>query len=324
MTNQAFFKMNKNYFIWVFTLFVLAIFILFQLTSFKGVKFAENGVVYVSNDITGGHGTGFLIDENLFLTNQHVVAGAKEGRVITKNNLEYKFTIKLQSVDGDFALLQIEKSQWERFKKENKYVVFDTETQINDLDEVFTIGHPMGLLYSFSKGIVSSSKRMTSNRRFLIEVDANIFPGNSGGPLLNSSGEVVGMAQLMKPVTISSNMPPFNEIINTIGFALPITITLKEIDDYKKYNQIRKAKMGVLLKENAVIAEIAKNSVSEKSGFKINDRFLYVDNTKIENIPDLLYKFQTMNFETPATFTVKRDKQIITLMIKKFDYDAAQ
>ena len=180
-----------------------------------------------------GTGTGFIIGD-LIITNSHVVSGLKEVVVSAK---EIKRAIAQVVYDDPyFDLAFIKLSSLKKTKSPlhlAKQTVFDGDTTI-------AIGHPYGLNYSVTEGIVSKASRLQDDLEY-IQTDTAINPGNSGGPLLNANGDVIGVNTF-----IIQNA-------NNLGFSLPYFYVQEAIDAYTACSQ-----------ENIIKCTSCKNLIEEK------------------------------------------------------------
>ncbi len=154
--------------------------------DFSGIiEDAIKSVVTIRTDIS--QGTGFIIDsEGYIVTNYHIMENAKSAGIFTYDSETY--SVKLIGYDGtfDIALLKIEGD----FEKLN----FDDSDDIQIGEKVIAIGNPLGLQFSVSEGIISATHREgISGINSYIQTDAALNPGNSGGPLINTKGKVIGI-----------------------------------------------------------------------------------------------------------------------------------
>lgn len=171
----------------------------------KMVEQTIESIVQITNPY--GSGSGFLIDE-LIITNSHVVSGLKEVLISTKTLPKTIGTVVYDDPAFDLAFIR------SPLPIEHKNSLILSPIPVQDGDGVIAIGHPYGLNYSTTEGIVSKASRLQGEVEY-IQFDAAINPGNSGGPLLNDSAEVIGVNTF-----IIQNS-------NNLGFALP-SYTLKE------------------------------------------------------------------------------------------------
>ena len=156
-------------------------------SDFSGViEGAVKGVVTIKTDVS--QGTGFIItDDGYIVTNYHVVQGAKSAIVITSDNKNHQ-EVTLEGYDSnlDIALLKIPGN----FQS----LSLDNSDNVQVGQKVIAIGNPLGLQFSVSEGIVSAINREGSNGiKGYIQTDAALNPGNSGGPLINTQGKVIGI-----------------------------------------------------------------------------------------------------------------------------------
>lgn len=149
------------------------------------IETAVTGVVTIRTDIS--QGTGFLISSNGYVvTNYHVVENAKAATIITSDNQNHKVSILGYNSDLDIALLKIEGTYTP--------LELDNSENVQVGEKVIAIGNPLGLQFSVSQGIVSAIHRIGPNDlNYYIQTDAALNPGNSGGPLINTDGKVIGI-----------------------------------------------------------------------------------------------------------------------------------
>ena len=174
----------------------------------KMVEQTIESIVQITNPY--GSGSGFVIND-LIITNSHVVSGLKEVLISTKTLPKTLASVIYDDPAFDLAFIK------SPIKIDCKNPLRLSENGVQDGDGVIAIGHPYGLNYSTTEGIVSKASRLQGEVEY-IQFDAAINPGNSGGPLLNESAEVIGVNTF-----IIQNS-------NNLGFALP-AYTLKEALD---------------------------------------------------------------------------------------------
>jgi len=180
-----------------------------------------------------GSGSGFIIDD-LIVTNSHVVSGLKE--VVISSKKEKRTIANVIYDDPDYDLAFIEYN----FEKPKKQLKLATEP-VEDGDTTIAIGHPYGLNYTATEGIVSRALRLQGDLEY-IQIDAAINPGNSGGPLLNTDGEVIGVNTF-----IIQNS-------NNLGFALPYFYVQESLTNFK-----------ALGKKNIIKCPSCKNYIEEEN-----------------------------------------------------------
>ncbi len=185
-------------------------------TAFQTI---QPSIVYIDTERTGaskdaGLGAGVVVnDQGVILTARHVVAGATEIHVTFADGTETGAAIVSEQPENDIAVLATDKSP-----EVIVPAVLGGGVQIGD--EAFVVGHPLGLIDSLSAGVISGLDRTVpagdgTTMKGLIQFDAAVNPGNSGGPLLNRAGQVVGI------VTALANPSEQGYFIG-IGFAVPI------------------------------------------------------------------------------------------------------
>jgi len=177
-----------------------------------------------------GTGTGFLVDKKgLVVTNAHVIENAETIVVITKDNKKYKVTDYYQiNEEKDYAILKIN-SKGKNFK----ILHLGNSNNMKVGDDVIAVGNPMGYKYTVTSGIISA-KRIYDNIEFL-QIDADIAPGSSGGPLFNNHEEVIGITTA------------YIEGYSGLNFAIPINY-IKKVLDYKlpliPFSEIKKENLS--------------------------------------------------------------------------------
>lgn len=243
-------------------------------------------------------GSGVIIDSNkgYIITNQHVIDGANEIKVIFNNKEEIKAKLIGEDKKTDIAVIQFETKD---LKSKIKDVKLSDLNNVEVGDFVVAIGNPYGLSQTVTTGIVSALGRggigINGVENF-IQTDAAINQGNSGGALLNYKGELIGMnTAILSPSGGSTG----------IGFAIPSTI-IKIITEQLITNGKTKRvafgimgatisekmvqKMNLKVKKGVAIFEVNENSPAEKGGIKIGDVIVEIDGDKIESIQNLVTK----------------------------------
>ncbi len=187
-----------------------------------------------------GQGSGFILDkQGHILTNNHVIDNAQQVEVTLYDKKKYKAAIVGVDKNHDLALLQI---------KDAPNLEPATLAESNSLvvgQRVYAIGNPFGFSGTMTRGIISAirSIMMPSGNKIedAIQTDASVNPGNSGGPLLNSRGEVIGITTL-----IASNPNGGADQSAGIGFAIPIQTAKATIDDFARYGRARRPSLDIV------------------------------------------------------------------------------
>jgi len=193
-----------------------------------------------------GSGTGFLID-NLIITNSHVVGGLKEVVISAKKVQRSIARVIYDDPYYDLAFIEYE------FQLPKTPLTL-SQNMVGDGDTTIAIGHPYGLNYTATEGIVSRASRLQGDLEY-IQIDAAINPGNSGGPLLNENGEVTGVNTF-----IIQNA-------NNLGFALPYFYLKEALDDFKAHGGINIIKCPSC--KNLIEEESIKHDYCAQCGVKL-------------------------------------------------------
>jgi len=195
------------------------------LTNAEIIDQLKDSVVYV--ETSDGAGSGFVLESTGYiLTNAHVVQGISTASVILSDNSTFNASVVGRDENIDLALLKINKSGI-------KKVVLGDSSGTKQGDEIFTLGYPFGIKgeVSFKEGTVSRTIK-DSNKEY-IETSADIHPGNSGGPLINRYGQVVGI----NTAVFGENVQGVS-VGETIKLAIPINVAKNILDDLKNGRNI--------------------------------------------------------------------------------------
>jgi len=171
----------------------------------------QESIIQIETPLASGSGF-YLKEHELILTNSHVVTGLKEVVISSKALKRREATVVYDDPKYDLAFIKTQ-------RLDVKTPLHLSKTAVHDGDKVVAIGHPYGLNYTATEGIVSKAARLQGELEY-IQIDAAINPGNSGGPLLNDSGEVVGVNTF-----IIQNS-------NNLGFALPFSYVQEALDAF--------------------------------------------------------------------------------------------
>ncbi len=234
-------------------------------------------------------GSGFIIDENgIVITNNHVIQGADDIIVRVDGDKEFKAEVIGADPLSDIAVLKLDTK--EKFKP----VKFGDSDKARIGDWVIAIGNPFGLGGTVTSGIISARNRSIGLTRYedYIQTDASINQGNSGGPLFNMDGDVIGIntAILGRSGSIG------------IGFSIPSNSAKIVIDQLIEFGETKRGWLGVRIQDvtkeiaeveqldkprGALVASVAENSPSAKAGVKAGDIILEFDGEKINEMKEL-------------------------------------
>ena len=234
-------------------------------------------------------GSGFIIDEKgIVVTNNHVIEGAED--IVVQVNGQNKFNAKVIGADplSDIAILKIEAK--EKFLP----VKFGDSDKARIGDWVMAIGNPFGLGGTVTSGIISARNRSIGLSRYedYIQTDASINSGNSGGPLFDMNGDVIGINTAI--LGRSGNVG--------IGFSIPSNSAKIVIDQLIKFGETKRGWLGVRIQDvtkeiaevenldeprGALVASVAPNSPSEKAGVKSGDIILEFNGERIGQMKEL-------------------------------------
>lgn len=240
-------------------------------------------------------GSGFIVDKRGYiLTNAHVVADSVRISVKLDSGEEYLAKIVGADEETDLAVLKIEAG------KDLPVVRLGDSDKAQVGDWVIAIGSPFGLTRTVTAGIISQTQRATPTstlfQRF-IQTDAAINRGNSGGPLVNMKGEVIG---------VNSQIATSNGDFNGVGFALPSSDASKVLDQIIRNGKVKRGYLGVTLEtvkpefakvykmreaKGAIVMEIRNaNSAAALAGLKSGDIITDFDGKPVESAQDLIAK----------------------------------
>jgi serine protease Do len=236
-----------------------------------------------------GLGSGFIVSEDGYiLTNAHVVDSADTVTVRLTDRREFKAKVIGKDKQTDIAVLKIDARSLPTVK-------LGKSEDANVGEWVAAIGSPFGFENSVSAGIVSAKGRSLPDASYVnfIQTDVAVNPGNSGGPLFNLAGEVIG---------INSQIYSRSGGYQGISFAIPIEVALSVKDQIVKHGKVSRGRIGVTVQEvNATLAEsfgldrprgalvssIEKGAAGEKGGLQVGDIILKYDGKEIDRSADL-------------------------------------
>tara|TARA_Y100000590_G_scaffold419149_1_gene520644 strand:+ start:696 stop:2123 length:1428 start_codon:yes stop_codon:yes gene_type:complete len=263
-------------------------------------------------------GSGFIIDKKgLVVTNNHVIQGAEDIIVSVNGAKEYKAKVIGKDPYMDLAVLQIESN--EKFTP----VTFGDSDKARIGDWVIAIGNPFGLGGTVTSGIISSRNRDIGLTRYddFIQTDASINVGNSGGPLFNIEGEVIGInTAIFAPGGASSGSIG-------VGFAIPSNPASLVVNQLIEFGETKRGWLGVRIQEvtkeiaeveklekpeGALVASVSENSPADKAGIKAGDIILEFDKKRIDTMRTLPKLVAQTEVGKKVTLKIWRNQKLIT------------
>ncbi len=260
-----------------------------------------------------GQGSGFILDkEGHILTNNHVVDGAQLVEVTLWDKHKYKAKVLDVDKNHDLALLQIQAAP-----NLQPATLADAGALVVG-QQVYAIGNPFGFSNTMTKGIVSSirSIEMPSGNKIdnAIQTDASVNPGNSGGPLLNSHGEVIGITTL-----IASNPNGGADQSAGIGFAIPISTAKAVLSDFARYGRVRRPSLDVVTMAigpdvaeqiglpadyGILVERVLPGGAAQAAGLHGGTERAYMGNTPVMLGGDLIVGIDGQEITTPQDLSV--------------------
>ncbi len=257
-----------------------------------------------------GTGSGVIISEDGYIvTNNHVIKDATQLEVTLNNKKVYKAKLIGTDAKMDIALLKID--------SEDKlpYSTFADSDQVKVGEWVLAVGNPYNLTSTVTAGIVSAKARNldTNGIQSFIQTDAAVNPGNSGGALVNTRGDLIGINTMISSPTGS---------YAGYSFAIPSNITRKIIEDIMEFGNVQRGALGIvgneingqISKELGIkdtqgyyISKVLKNSGAEKAGLRKGDVILKLDSQTITSFPELTGYISTKRPNDRINVTILRE-----------------
>ncbi|MEY8847584.1 trypsin-like peptidase domain-containing protein [Psychroserpens sp. XS_ASV72] len=265
-----------------------------------------------------GTGSGVIISpDGYIITNNHVIAGSESISITLNDNKIYDAQLIGTDEKTDIALLKVEADN------DLPYITFGDSDAAQIGEWVLAVGNPFNLTSTVTAGIISAKSRDLSgqNSQSFLQTDAAVNPGNSGGALVNSKGELVGINTAITSQTGSY-----------IGysFAVPSNIARKVVEDIIEYGNVQTGILGVsLLNKNSkeaiekglneisgvYVSEITKKSGAESAGVKVGDIIKKIDDIEIKKYSDLSGYLKTKRPNDVVNIEVMRNGNLKTLPV---------
>lgn len=263
-------------------------------------------------------GSGFIIDGNGYIiTNNHVVDKAESISITLSDNTKTEARVIGKDPKTDLALIKIET------KRPLNAVKFGDSDKIRVGDWVLAIGNPFGLGSSVTAGIVSAKSRDIESGPYdsFIQTDASINQGNSGGPMFNLQGEVIGISSAIFSTTGASQ---------GVGFAIPANLAGWVISQLKEHGEVKRGWIGIKIQPNTpeiadslgisanqgvVVSGITEQGPAQKAGLQAGDIVLSFNRQPIDNTKNLSRLIAETKIGTPAPIEIWRSGQKQTLTV---------
>ena len=272
-------------------------------------------------------GSGFIIDETGYIiTNNHVIDNAEKIMVILFDDTSFEAKVVGKDPKTDVALLKIDP------KKTNlKAVKFGDSNKLRVGDWVMAIGNPFGFGGTVTAGIVSARGRnLSGSYDDYIQTDASINRGNSGGPLFDMKGNVVGI-----------NTAIFSQSGGSvgIGFAVSSNLAKQVTDQLKQYGRTKRGWLGVLIQEiteeiaetlgmktarGALVSSATQGGPAEKAGVKTGDVIIKFNDIEIKNMKELPKVVAGTNVGKSVPLVILRDGKELTLNVTLGELELAE
>ena len=297
-------------------------------------KLTENSVVEITTEsvvrgrilgqyVVEGAGSGVIISSDGYIvTNNHVVKSANKIMVKLKNGETYEAKLIGRSVDADVAVIKID-------AKDLQPVVVGDSSKLVVGDTAVVVGNPLGSGFTVTNGIISALDReidLDETVMNLLQTNAAVNPGNSGGGLFNGKAELVGIV-----VAKSAGSD-----IEGIGFAIPINDVKDIISEIKTYGYIRgRVQLGVNLLEiedtwdamiyrldslGVYVRSVEEDSDAEKAGIKSGDRIVSIDGKDVKEVDDVKKALKEKSPGDKVTLVISRNGRENTIKITLSEY----
>lgn len=292
--------------------------------GFWGQFFDFRGQLPSKSRVQEGQASGFIVTpDGYILTNSHVVEDATEITVILNDGKEFAGKVVGHDPNTDIAVVKIDSNNLPTLTLGNS-------DKLEPGQWVIAIGSPLELKATLTVGVVSATGRndlSIARVEDFIQTDASINRGNSGGPLLNLDGEVIGINTAIAGAGFTG-----------IGFAVPSNIAKNDLEQILSKGSVSRGFMGVTLQkidkdlasafgldshEGALIADVAKGTPAEKAGLKQGDVVVKLDKAPVTNIASLRNAIALMAPGTKVTLGILRDGKPLDINVEIGDFPNA-
>lgn len=270
-----------------------------------------------------GLGSGVIItSDGYIVTNNHVIEGAEKLEVTLNDNSKYNAKIIGSDPSTDLALLKVE-------AKNLQAITFGDSDDLKVGEWVLAVGNPFGFTSTVTAGIVSAKARSVNvggNRNngkvdieSFIQTDVAVNSGNSGGALVNTDGQLVGINSMIYSQTGS---------YAGISFAIPVSIVSKVVSDIKQYGSVQRAVLGVsfqeldadlakehditVTKEGIYVSKVSDRSSAMEAGIKEGDVIVKVNNASVKNSGQMKEELSKLRPGDKITITYYRNNKLCT------------
>ncbi|WP_447871662.1 outer membrane-stress sensor serine endopeptidase DegS [Serratia fonticola] len=289
-----------------------------------GVRRAAPAVVNIYNrNISGATnvlslGSGVIMnDRGYIITNRHVIKDAQQITVVLQDGRRYEALLVGSDSLTDLAVLKIDPGNL-------PVIPINTARPARIGDVALAIGNPYNLGQTVTQGIISATGRIslsTTGRQTFLQTDASINRGNSGGALVNSLGELMGINTLTYDKITDGETP------EGLGFAIPVELATKIMDKLIRDGRVIRGYFGIQGKEipvrtsatgidrllGIIVTEITPNGPAANAGFRINDIIINVDNKPAVSVLETMDQVAEIRPGTEIPVVVLRNGQRITL-----------
>jgi serine protease Do len=274
-------------------------------------------------------GSGVLITaDGYIVTNNHVVNGADEINVTLTNKKSYKAKVIGTDASSDLAVIKIEASGL-------PYLVYGNSDEIKLGQWVLAIGYPLNLDVTITAGIISAknrsininSKQSDKPVETFLQTDAAVNQGNSGGALVNTSGELVGINSAIASPTGS---------YAGYSYAIPVNLVKKVVTDIVKFGTVQRAYLGISYPQDdlseeqvkkiesdfkvkigdvqgIVVTDVLEGGAAKAAGIKVGDIITKINGTNVKSSPELQEQIAKYKPNDKISITLKRDNKDLTL-----------